>query len=281
MKVTIQGAAGCYHEVAARDYFKDKDIEIVYCSSFTDQFSKMEQDSSLMGVVAIENTIAGSLLQNYDLIKSSNLRIIGEQKIRISHVVAALEGQHIEDISEVGSHPIALMQCRTWLKAHPWMKVVEQSDTAGSAMNIAQRGLRGHAAICGELAANLYGLNIIERGVETNKHNFTRFLVMEDNGASSSLIKDSKSINKASLCFSLAHSQGSLSKVLTILSFYDVSLTKIQSLPVIGREWEYLFYVDVTFNDYLKYQQSIEAARPLTNEFKILGEYFEGDNPSI
>ncbi|MFR9649765.1 MAG: prephenate dehydratase [Rikenellaceae bacterium] len=281
MKIAIQGVAGCYHEAAARSYFSHSDVEMVNCESFDHQFEKMSKDNSLLGVVAIENTIAGSLLQNHELIRSSNLRIIGEQKIRISHVVAALAGQSIEDIGEVSSHPIALMQCRDWLKKHPWLKVVEYSDTASSAMNIAEGQLRGHAAICGELAAQLYGLNILQRGVETNKHNFTRFLVVANEGVAESFTSSHKAVNKASLCFSLAHSQGALSKVLTILSFYDVNLTKIQSLPIIGREWEYLFYVDVIFDNYTKYRQSIDAARPLTNEFKILGEYAECENPNV
>ncbi len=281
MKITVQGVAGCYHETAAREYFKHRDVEIVYCNSFDHQFQCMKSDTTLLGAVAIENTIAGSLLQNHELIRESNLNIIGEYKLRISHVVAALAGQGIEDIGEVGSHPIALMQCGDWLKKHPWLKVVEKSDTANSAKQIAIKNLRGHAAICSEFAADMYGLNILDRGVETNKHNFTRFLIVADNHTAQSISTHEKSINKASLCFSLAHSQGALSKVLTILSFYDVNLTKIQSLPIIGREWEYLFYVDVVFGDYTKYQQSIDAAKPLTNEFRILGEYTECQNPEV
>ena len=277
-RVTIQGIAGCYHEAAARAYFGEEEIETVACATFAEMFDRMALDRSLLGIIAIENTIAGSLLQNHELLRKSNLNIVGEYKLRISHVLAALPGETLDDIREVNSHPMALMQCGEFLKAHPRMKLVEKDDTAGSAQEIAQHHLTGHAAICGRLAAQIYGLNILSEGIETNKRNFTRFLVVAD-PLYSDWLTAGKRINKASLVFSLPHTQGSLSKVLTILSFYDINLSKIQSMPIIGREWEYRFYIDLTFDNFTRYKQSLDAIRPLTKNFKILGEDAEFDKP--
>lgn len=277
-RVTIQGIAGCYHEAAARAYFGEEEIETVACATFAEMFDHMALDHSLLGIIAIENTIAGSLLQNHELLRKSNLNIVGEYKLRISHVLAALPGETLDDIREVNSHPMALMQCGEFLKTHPRMKLVEKDDTAGSAQEIAQHHLTGHAAICGRLAAQIYGLNILAEGIETNKRNFTRFLVVAD-PLYSDWLTAGKRINKASLVFSLPHTQGSLSKVLTILSFYDINLSKIQSMPIIGREWEYRFYIDLTFDNFTRYKQSLDAIRPLTKNFKILGEYAEFDKP--
>ena len=277
-RVTIQGIAGCYHEAAPRAYFGEEEIETVACATFAEVFDRMALDRSLLGIIAIENTIAGSLLQNHELLRKSNLNIVGEYKLRISHVLAALPGDTLDDIREVNSHPMALMQCGEFLKTHPRMKLVEKDDTAGSAQEIAQHHLTGHAAICGRLAAQIYGLNILAEGIETNKRNFTRFLVVAD-PLYSDWLTAGKRINKASLVFSLPHTQGSLSKVLTILSFYDINLSKIQSMPIIGREWEYRFYIDLTFDNFTRYKQSLDAIRPLTKNFKILGEYAEFDKP--
>ena len=276
-QVTIQGEPGCFHEEAARRYFGDEPIEIVPCRTFEAQFERMRHEGSLLGIVAIENTIAGSLLQNHELLRRSESQIIGECKLRISHVLAALPGQRVTDIREVHSHPIALMQCGEYLKARPAMKVVERDDTAGSAREIASQRLAGTAAICGAEAVELYGLEILERGIETNKHNFTRFLVVADPWQVDEIRRHPHpETNKASMVFTLPHTEGSLSQVLSILSFYSINLTKIQSLPIIGREWEYQFYVDVVFDNLLRYKQSIAAITPLTKELKILGEYADG-----
>ena len=158
---------------------------------------------------------------------------------------------------------------------HPNLKIVETDDTAGSAKNISEKQLKGHAAICSKFAAPLYDMKVLEEGIETNKHNFTRFLVVADPWKADELCRRSAA-NKANIVFSLPHNEGSLSQVLSIFSFYRINLTKIQSLPIIGREWEYLFYVDVIFNDYLRFRQSIDAVSPLTKELKVLGEYEEG-----
>ncbi len=274
-KIAIQGEIGSFHDVASHCYFKGEDIELICCDTFEQVFEEMKKDSNVIALVAIENTIAGSLLHNYDLLRESGAQIIGEHKLRISHSLMCLPDEGWDDITEVNSHPVALMQCRDFLKKHPEMKIVETDDTAGSAKNIKEKGLKGHAAICSKAAAAIYGMKVLEEGIETNKHNFTRFLVLADPWQAEELSIPSES-NKASIVFSLPHSEGSLSQVLSIFSFYKINLTKIQSLPIIGREWEYMFYIDIMYDDYTRYRQSIDAVRPLTKQMKILGEYKEG-----
>jgi len=276
-KIAIQGVPGSYHDIAAHKYFKDEEIELICCNTFEDVFENMRKDSNVIGVIAIENTIAGSLLHNYELLRASGATIIGEHKLRISHSIMCLPDEDWDDLTEVNSHPVALAQCREFLQHHPGLKVVETEDTAGSAENISRNQLKGHAAICSKYAAELYGMKILQEGIETNKHNFTRFLVVCDPWMADEL-KDRSRINKVNLVFSLPHNEGSLSQVLSIFSFYKINLTKIQSLPIIGREWEYLFYVDIMFNDYLRYKQAIDAVTPLTKALKILGEYAEGES---
>lgn len=274
-KIAIQGTLGSYHDIAAHKYFEGEEIELICCANFEDVFTSIRKDSQVIGMLAIENTIAGSLLHNNELLRQSGTQIIGEYKLRISHSFVCLPDESWEDLKEVNSHPIALMQCRDFLNQHPQLKVVEGEDTALSAEIIKRENLRGHAAICSRAAAELYGMKVLQEGIETNKHNFTRFLVVADPWQVDELRQKSK-INKANMVFTLLHTEGSLSQVLSILSFYKINLTKIQSLPIIGREWEYQFYVDVTFDDYLRYKQSITAISPLTKELKILGEYAEG-----
>lgn len=273
-RIAIQGEAGCFHDDTAHEYFEGEPIETIPCASFKEMFSVLSYDPSLIGVLAIENTIAGSLLQNHELLRTSNLTIIGEHKKYISQALAALPGVAIDDIREVHSHPIALMQCEQFLSQHPGMKMVESYDTAGSAKEIAASGERAHAAICGRYAAELYGLNVLADDIQTNKRNFTRFVILANPDFAQEL-RAGRPVNKASLAFTLPHENGSLSKVLTILSFYDLNLTKIQSLPIIGREWEYRFYINLSFANYTRYRQAVDAVRPLINDFKILGEYSE------
>lgn len=272
-RVTIQGVAGCYHDAAARRYFGNQSIDVIPCDSFPEMFEELATDASLIGIMAIENTIAGSLLQNHELLRMSHMQIVGEHKMRISHTLCALPGQTLDNLTEVNSHPMALRQCEQYLHRHPNLKIVEAFDTAGSAKDIAEQKLTGHGAICGEYAAQLYGLNILASGIETNKRNFTRFLILADPLTAPELRPEERSIDKSSIVFSLPHTNGALSKVLTIFSFYDINLSKIQSMPIIGREWEYRFYVDLTFDSYSRYLQSIDAVRPLINDLRILGEY--------
>ena len=263
------------NDIAAHKFFPGEEIELICCSTFEEVFANIKQDSNVIGMLAIENTIAGSLLHNYELLRESGMTIVGEHKLRIKHSFMCLPDDNWETLTEVNSHPVALAQCREFLIQHPKLKIVETEDTAGSAEAIKRENLKGHAAICSRYAADLYGMKVLEEGIETNKHNFTRFLVVADPWKADDLRERSK-VNKANIVFSLPHNEGSLSQVLSIFSFYKINLTKIQSLPIIGREWEYLFYVDVIFNDYLRYKQSIDAVSPLTKELKILGEYAEG-----
>ena len=276
-KIAIQGTKGSYHDIAAHRYFEGEEIELICCASFEEVFASIRKDSQVIGMLAIENTIAGSLLHNNELLRLSGTQIIGEYKLRISHSFVCLPEEDWEDLTEVNSHPIALMQCREFLNQHPQLKVVEGEDTAQSAEIIKNKQLKGHAAICSKAAAELYGMKILQKGIETNKHNFTRFLVVADPWRADELRQEKpQQANKASMVFTLPHTEGSLSQVLSILSFYHINLTKIQSLPIIGREWEYQFYVDVAFNAYVRFKQAIAAISTLTKELKILGEYAEG-----
>lgn len=275
-RVAIQGWPGANHEIAAKDYFEEA-IDVIPCLTFPELFDTLKQDKTKYGIIAIENTLVGGLLPNYTMLKDSDLLIIGEYKLRIKHQLMALPGQTLEDITEVHSHPMALAQCEHFFKDYPHIKLIESEDTALSAKHISDNKTKGIAAIASELAADMYGLEILARNIETNKKNFTRFLIITDKGKTEVddlLIQDK--VNKASLVFSLPHEEGSLSKILTILAFYNINLTKIQSLPIVGQEWEYLFYVDVTFADYNRYLQSLDAIRPLCSKLKILGEYAKG-----
>lgn len=274
-KVAIQGVLGAYHGIAAENYFQTNDIEIVPCITFRDIFKSIKKDPNLIGIMAIENTIAGSLLGNYELLKENKLPIAGEFKQRISHCLVALPGETIHDIKEVASHPIALMQCSDFLDTLPDVKIVEHEDTALAAKDIADNQLKGCAAICSQRAAEIYGLEILASGIETNKHNFTRFLIFGNPWVVEEIQKD-EVVTKSSIVFTLPHNEGSLSRVLSVFSFYGINLTKIQSLPIIGREWEYQFYVDLKFSDYERYKQSLDAIRPLISELKVLGDYPEG-----
>ena len=273
-KIAIQGDLGSYHDIAAHEYFQGEELQLVCCDTFEQVFEAMKEDGSVLGLVAIENTIAGSLLHNYELLRQSGVEIVGEHKLRISHSLVCLPQDNWDDIQEVLSHPIALMQCRQFLSQHPAFKVVQADDTAKSAAMISRQQLRGHAAICSMAAARQYGMKVLQSGIETNKHNFTRFLVLSDAWQADELRRQrGLHINKSSMVFTLPHQEGSLSQVLSILSFYRINLTKIQSLPIIGREWEYQFYVDVVFDDRLRYKQAMAAIAPLTKELKTLGEY--------
>lgn len=279
-RIAIQGVSGAFHEIAARQYFEGEEIEIIPCQTFKDLFRALEQDKSLLGIVAIENTIAGSLLQNHNLLRESGCLIIGEHKLRIEHNLAVIPGQTIEDIKEVHSHPIALMQCEEFLDQHRHITAIESEDTALSAKRIAENKTMGHGAICSTFAAKKYGLEMIASGIETNKRNFTRFLVVAQPETAAKMTVKSE-LNKSTLVFTLPHEEGSLSKVLTILSFYENNLTKIQSLPIIGKEWEYQFYINLTFSDYTRYRQSLDAIRPLTKDFQNMGEYKACQTPLV
>lgn len=271
-RIAIQGEPGSFHDIAAHEHFAGEQIQLICCATFEEVFENIRLDPTVIGLVAIENTIAGSLLHNYELLRESNATVVGEHKLHIKHSVCCLPDDDWGTLQEIHSHPVALAQCRRFLGEHPDLKAVEAEDTAGAAEYIARHKMHGWAAICSSHAAQTYGMKVLQEDIHDNKHNFTRFLVVSDI-RKADFLRPLEHSNKSSLVFSLPHEEGSLSKVLTIMSFYDINLTKIQSLPIIGREWEYLFYVDVTYDNLTRYRQSIDAITPLVKNIKILGEY--------
>jgi prephenate dehydratase len=225
------------------------------------------------GIMAIENSLAGSILPNYNLIKDSHMKITGEIYLRIKQNLVALPGQKTGDLREVFSHPMAILQCQEFFDQYPDIKLIESIDTALSARDIREKELVATGAIASKLAAEKYKLEVLAESIETNKMNYTRFLIVKQNNG---IHSDPAKVNKSSIHFALAHKSGSLSKILSILSYYDMNLTKIQSMPIMGRDWEYQFYADLMFDDYDWYRKSIEAIRPFTSELGILGEYEKG-----
>ena len=270
-KVAIQGVKGCFHEQAARQFYQDHGHivpEIVECATFNGLYRSMDLGEADAAVMAIENTVSGGLLPNFELLRKYDRKIRGEVFLRIQQNLMALPGQTIEDIKEVRTHYMAINQTREFFKNYPWIRLVESEDTAKSAAEVAQLGLKGVGAVASELAAQLYGLEILAESIETYKQSFTRFLIFDD-----ALEVDTTKVNNASMCFTLSHTPGSLAHVLTILSFYGMNLTRIQSLPIPGQEWQYFFYVDIKFDDHLRYEQALAAVRPLMEDLNILGEY--------
>ena len=270
-KVAIQGIKGCFHEQAAYLFYEKNGTpkpEVVECSSFEELYRKMDAGQADAAIMAIENTVSGGLLPNFELLRKYDHKIKGEVFLRIEQNLMTLPGQKIEDLHEVRSHYMAINQTRPFFNDYPDIRLVEYGDTAKSAADIVKSGVKGVGAIASKLAAEIYGLEIIAEGIETYKQNFTRFLILDD-----SLEVDKAKINKTSMCFTLPHKPGSLTHVLTIMSFYDMNLTRIQSLPIPGQEWQYFFYVDIKFNDYERYTQALSAVKPLMTDLNILGEY--------
>lgn len=271
-RVAIQGFSGCFHEEAARKFYGGTFglmPEIVECVTFDDLFKSIQQGKADAAVMAIENTISGGLLPNFELLRKYPQKIKGEIYLHIHQNLMALPGQKIEDIKEVRSHYMAINQTRQFFETEcPWMKMVESEDTAKSAADVAQGHLMGVGAVASRLAAEINGLEILRADIETFKTNFTRFLILDD-----SISVPEEQINKASICFTLPHRPGSLTHILTILSFYDMNLTRIQSLPIPGMKWQYFFYIDITFESLERYHQALAAVRPLIEDMNILGEY--------
>ena len=270
-KVAIQGVKGCFHEQAARLFYEDHGHivpDIIECATFEGLYKSLSSGMADAAVMAIENTVSGGLLPNFELLRRYDRKIKGEVFLRIQQNLMALPGQKIEDIKEVRTHYMAINQTREFFKDYPWIRLVESEDTAKSAAEVAEQGLAGVGAVASELAAELYGLEVLAPGIETYKQNFTRFLIFDD-----SLEVDRSKVDKSSMCFTLPHTPGSLAHVLTILSFYGMNLTRIQSLPIPGQEWQYFFYVDIKFDDYTRYEQALAAVRPLMEDLTILGEY--------
>lgn len=270
-RIAIQGVKGCFHEQAARLFYENHEQavpDIVECSTFDGLYKSLDREAADAAVMAIENTVSGGLLPNFELLRKYDRKIKGEVFLRIQQNLMALPGQRIEDIKEVRTHYMAINQTREFFKDYPWIRLVESEDTAKSAAEVASEGLMGVGAVASTLAAELYGLEILAESIETYKQNFTRFLVFDD-----ALEVDRSKVNKASMCFTLPHTPGSLAHVLTIMSFYGMNLTRIQSLPIPGQEWQYFFYVDIKFDDYVRYEQAVAAVRPLMEDLNVLGEY--------
>ena len=279
-RIAIQGIVGSFHDIAAHQFFKDEQIQLICCSTFEQVYDAVREDPTVIAMAAIENTIAGSLLHNYELLRDSGTTVVGEHKLHITHCICCLPEDDWSTLTEVHSHPVALMQTRHYLEHHPQLRMVEAEDTAGSARMIAEEQRHGWAAICHAEAARMYGLKVLEDGIEDNKHNFTRFLVCSA-PQKADMLRPLTESNKSSIVFSLPHEEGSLSAVLAILSFYKINLTKIQSLPIIGKEWEYMFYIDVVYNTLSRFRQGVAAISPLTNELRVLGEYIESKETNI
>lgn len=270
--VAIQGFSGCFHEEAARRFYTETMgvvPEIAECATFEGLFKALDAGRADAAVMAIENTISGGLLPNFELLRKYPRRIKGEVYLHIHQNLMALPGQDIHDIKEVRTHYMAINQTREFFEREcPWINLVESDDTAKSAAEIAEGGIMGVGAVASSLAAERFGLEILRPEIETFRTNFTRFLILDD-----SIRVDKASIDKASLCFTLPHKPGSLAQILTVLSFYDMNLTRIQSLPIPGMEWQYFFYIDIKFESYERYNQALAAVRPLIEDLRILGEY--------
>ena len=271
MKITIQGEPGSFHEVAARQYFNYDEIEIVPCSTFDLTLNRMKNGEAEFAVMAIENARSGSILQNYTLIRESGMKILGEHNLRIVQNLMALPGQTIDDIKEIRTHPIAIAQCMDFLNQHPGIILIESEDTAGSAKFISENNLKGVGAIASSHTAELYGHIILAAGIETYKQNYTRFVIIgpEEHG--------NKRGDKVSICFSTGHKPGSLARVLVILAELEINLSKIQSVPRLNGEWEYLFYLDLEIHKNTSADVIRRVLEHHTSNLEILGVYFKGD----
>ncbi len=269
--IAIQGAIGSNHHKVALNFYGEE-ITLKECLSFDALVDSLLNKTSSQGIMAIENTIVGSIIPNYALIDKNNLHICGEQYLNIHHHLMALPNQKIEDIKEVSSHPMALLQCKEFLKKYPHIKLVEDVDTAEVAKIISKQQLKGVAAIAPIIAAEIFGLEIIEDEIQTIKDNATRFVIVQT-GKSNNGIDE---INKASIKFELDHKRGSLATILNVMSDCKLNLTKIQSLPIIETPWKYSFFVDVTFDKYSDYKKAKAILEIMAEDLKVLGEYKNG-----
>ena len=271
MKIAIQGESGCFHEVAAHQYFNYDVIEIIPCSTFDLTLNTVKSGEADFAVMAIENARSGSILYNYTLIRESGMKILGEHNLRVKQNLMALPGQSITEIREIRSHPIAIAQCMTYLNQYPGITLIESDDTAGSARRIRETNEKGVAAIAPSKAAEIYELEILASGIETYKQNYTRFHVVGNEE------KGNRRGNKVSICFSTGHKPGSLAKILVKLAELDINLSKIQSVPRLNGEWEYMFYLDLELNKNTKSEVIKRVLDKYTSNLEILGVYFKGD----
>jgi prephenate dehydratase len=266
--IGIQGIIGSFHHQVAQDYFY-KEVAVDECLSFEELVANLISGKSDEAVMAIENSIAGPIIPNYALIDKHNLHIIGEHYLSITQNMMALKGQQLEDIQEVHSHPMALLQCMEFLKEYPHIKIVEDKDTAETAQRIQKNQLKGIAAIGSKTAAEIYDLAILAPAIQTIKDNMTRFVIIKKD---KSFIAEDQ-INRASIKFELNHKRGSLATILNVMSDCNLNLTKIQSLPKIETPWKYSFFVDVTFDKYDDYSKAKSLIQIMAEYFKVLGEY--------
>jgi len=270
-RVSIQGYEGSFHQVAAQQFF-GKDVQVLPCATFRDVIkiasNKKESDG---GVMAIENSIAGSILANYNLLQKSNLKIIGEIYLQIKQNLLVNPGVKLEDIREVHSHTMALQQCYDFLDKHKW-KLVETEDTALSAKHVHQHKSKHIAAIASRLAAELFQLEVLAPGIQTMKNNYTRFLMLQRQDVAQTI----NEANKASVNFQTDHSRGSLAKVLTKIAEGGINLSKLQSFPIPGSDFKYSFHADMEFETIDQFQTVVEQIMPLTEELKIYGVYKRG-----
>ena len=270
-RIAIQGIKASFHEEAAFKFFGN-DIQTVECKSFKQTCEILEAKEADYVVMAIENSIAGSLLPNYTLIREYNFAVVGEVYLPIQLHLMALPGVKLEDVKFVTSHPIAIRQCIDFFDELPHLTIVESSDTAACAKKIRDEQLTDTVAVANSLAAELYGLNILERRIESNKKNYTRFLILQNDKTDELL-----PVNKSSIVFQTGNQVGSLSKVLNIFADHEVNLSKIQSMPVLGKRNEYYFYVDLEWLAQEKYDTAIRKALKYTVNFNIMGEYLKND----
>jgi prephenate dehydratase len=271
MKIAIQGEKGCFHEVAARQYFCYENIDILPCSNFDMTLNSVIEGKADMAMMAIENARSGSILYNYSLIRESGLKMLGEHNLRVRQNLMALPGQTIHEIKQIRSHPIALAQCMAFLNQYPEITLVESDDTAGSAKLISEHKLKKIAAIGSASAAEIYKLDILAPGIETYKKNYTRFLVIgrEEQG--------NKNGNKVSICFATGHKPGSLAAVLVKLAEMNINLSKIQSVPRLNGDWEYMFYLDLELPDNSDIGLLSSVLARYTSNLEFLGIYNKGD----
>jgi prephenate dehydratase len=271
-RVAIQGIRASFHEEAAFKFFGE-DIQTIECGSFKQTFEALQNNEADYVVMAIENSIAGSILPNYSLLLNYNFPVVGEIYLPIQLHLMALPGVAFEDVKYVTSHPIAIRQCVDFFDEYPHLKIVESSDTAACAKRIHDEQLTDTVAIANTLAAKLYGLDVLERRIESNKKNFTRFLILTHHENA-----DKGPANKASLCFQVSNQVGSLAKVLNIFANQQVNMSKIQSMPVLGKRNEYNFYVDVEWEDTKNYDAAVKQVLKYTHNFNILGEYMRHED---
>ena len=267
-KVAIQGVEGSFHHIVSQTYFEES-VEVQPYLSFSEVVESLISKTSDVAIMALENSIAGSIIPNYAYINDQDLHITGEYFLEIQHNLMALKGQSIQDIKEVFSHPMALLQCKEFFKQYPHIKLIEDTDTAEVAKRISEGQLQGVAAIASVQAAQLFGLEILAKSIQTIKHNETRFVIVERN----QIEQNTATINKASVKFLLDHKRGSLAAMLNVMSDCNLNLTKIQSLPKIDTPWKYAFFVDITFDKYADYEKGKAIMKLMAEEFKILGEY--------